>query len=530
MLKHEGGKADYVVPDAYLINNAVFGRHIAPADVVHNRNEPEIRKRPNITGLSYQEVNAAQFEEVLQKVAPTTASVAELARERVHHDLGVVHTRGKMIIPLNNAIMFNFTHPREYCQMTRLRGSPTKVQNVTSTLHTMVVRYGGRDMVLPPNLAQAYADDMWEGFCKFVDPAKLKPVTQEQLDLAAGEQVARIILKGINQDEGIVGDSYSNTARHKFHLKQQCKAELRPNGWLRLDDDGNVKAGQGISAGPKTLNHIAGAYVRAMEQNIMAAFREGVALAYGLNHDQLNDIVEKHTNLYLFKGDDAFIRHNGKTVSSDISQQDTTKAAHSMLFTNKLYKKLGVPENVRDFLLNQRYKWKISSLTQATLEVYYKFPSGHPDTLFNNVVDNMARTGACYDFGDVLTEVPHPIFQLKRDYNDVGDFVGYLIADRLYLDLPRLAVKLANRSFHHDDDLELYRIAVRDWLAIYVDSDHIVGNSAVVAHKYPEITPEEAGVLLGFLLAFANGKYLPSVKDGTIAQYPVDKHFEGPYD
>ncbi|APG77600.1 replicase [Beihai hepe-like virus 8] len=515
---HDNGEVTISLPAMYTINKAVYD--VEPIDVhcpapfnLNKHADDSHRLKDDIYKMADTVTSYVEIEEIMQEISPSSSELYESRRDIRHEQFKDIESGKKLKIKEKNRPLFTESMRRTFVSASRLRGRPTNQQNFSQELQTAIGRYAKKNVNMTKAEAMAGADVLWEGYNKLVDVSKITPITMEELSLACACQATKIHDKNENQDEGLFGLSYASTEKIKFHLKHQVKADLKVDSWLRGEiEDGvfRVKAGQGISARPKTVNHLCGCYVRAMENKLASCFRKGVTIGYGKNPCELS----KH------------VASSGiaqETASVDISEQDTTKAPHVYEFSRRLHQRCGVPKFVSDILILGNWFWSLVG-KELILDVQYKFQSGRPDTLFDNTAHNMAVLGSHFNFkglkmllatgddgcikADKIERTGCDLFKIKVDRNVVGDFVGFIIGDRkVYLDTPRLVTKLCNREFADAERVHEYEVAVQDWLSVNDTYDEFVQNNTLVALKYG-ISYSAASRLMSFLVCFSKGKVI----------------------
>lgn len=531
----DNGEVEVTVPAMYAINKAVFDKFPIDASIpapfnLDKHADDSYRAMDDCFKMSDSVTTFAEAEEILRHISPSTSNQYEFRRGISHREFKDIESGLKLKIKERDRPLFTENLRRGFVSSARLRGRPTHQQNFSQELQTAIGRYAKKNVNMTVAEAKAGADVLWKGYNKLVDTTKLRPITDEELALACACQAKKIHDKGEPQNEGLFGLSYASTEKIKFHLKHQVKADLKQDSWLRGEiEDGifRLKSGQGISARPKTVNHLCGCYIRAMENQIDLACRKGVHYGYGKNPGEMHKIVRE-------------CGIADETASVDISEQDTTKAPHVYEFSRRLHSTMGVPKFISDVLILGNIFWSITG-KELILDVRYKFQSGRPDTLFDNTAHNMATLGSHFDIKDLVMLLATgddgnirarkiirnsvDLFKIKVDRNIVGDFVGFLIGnDRMYLDVPRLVAKLMNREYFDYERVEEYQVAVRDWLSVNDSHQHVVENCHLVAVKYG-IGYIDAYRLISFLYQFAYGKVIPEdMRTANLVRtYQVDK-------
>jgi hypothetical protein len=454
-----------------------------------------------------QEVTMANVEGVLSKICPTTAQPVTENRMINVCDFGNVTSGNKVKFSLDRPVLSD-----RVCEQTlfasRLRGRCDETANYSRTLQTAVVRYAGDSPRLDHQVAEEQADAMFRALDKYIDPSKVRVPSFDEIQMSLISQVTRICAKQQTQAQAGILEEVKPIVQ--FFLKGQMKADMNADAWERRDAEGNLKAGQGISALPKVYNHIAASYVRIFEQLFEASLPPWFNLGYGKSNAKLKKLFE------LSQGP-------GKRLSVDMTQQDCQKGEHTDIFWKKLFMRFGVPAELIDVFIACHQKWHLNGvglpISQTVLE---KGESGDPWTLTSNTVFSLGAFLAKYSFKNLrfLVSQGDDIFAVCDDYSttdfafdkfkveegECGTFCGKLIGPDggMYLDLPRCAVKLANKAFSDNASLVQYMQAVRDWFAVYHNADEFIRGCLYVAYHY-DLTPTDAFVLAGGLLTFARG-------------------------
>ncbi|APG77553.1 hypothetical protein [Beihai sea slater virus 4] len=96
-------------------------------------------------------------------------------------------------------------------------------------------------------------------------------------------------------------------------------------------------------------------------------------------------------------------------------------------------------------------------------------------------------------------------FKISRPI--VPSFVGFIIYDKLYLDIPKLTVRVLNRNYADNKSISDYIIAVKDWLSVIKSQEHLTVCSILNAKRYG-LSVAECEYLLGFLFAFSRGRII----------------------
>ncbi|APG77627.1 hypothetical protein [Beihai hepe-like virus 9] len=461
----------------------------------------------------YQETSFARAEEILQTIAPTQALPYTENRLNNIHDLGAMRTQSLLTFSLDNKPINSGEVRNTFTTPGRCRYRHDQTGHFGRTLHCLVNRYGGQSTTRDRKVAAEQADLLFEGFMKFIDPSKIQKITDTDIELGVASQVTRIHAK--QQDQSDAGTFFEGSSVVKFFLKGQQKVDLNEDGWLREDDYGNLKAGQGVSALPKHFNHLQAAYVRALEQKVEKAFASGYHLAYGKTKREMHHTIKQSEN------------ERAHYYNFDLSQQDCCKGLWTDLFFARVCETFGVPKEIYEIEIAAHTNWHISAIgLDAQLDVKDKYQSGSPWTLCSNTLMEIGVVGMSCEFtnptggwfqGDDATVIAEDCTatanffpKLKFEKADIGNFCGMLINDGLALDLPRCTAKILNRSFDKQTDLDQYMVAVADWMRIYTNSDEMMRGIYLNAIYYDK-TYSEMAELNGMLIAFAHGKIVDNL-------------------
>lgn len=503
-----------VTGDYMVMHAAHTGYEPVGVILPYDEIEPTFEFYDNLLGVAeHQETSFARAEEILQEVAPTDAIPYTENRLNEIHDLGTMRTAKTLTFGLDNKPVNPGEVRNTFTTPGRCRYRHDQTGHFGRTLHCLINRYGGEGTTRDRQLAGEQAEELFTGFMKFIDPTKIEQITPTDIELGVASQVTRIHAK--QQDQSDAGTFFEGSSAVRFFLKGQQKVDLNPDGWLRSDEHGVLKAGQGVSALPKHFNHLQAAYVRALEQKVEQALKPGCHLAYGKTKREMHHMIkesEKDTNYYF---------------NFDLSQQDCCKGLWTDLFFARVCEMFGVPKEIYSIEIAAHTNWHISAIgLDAKLDVEDKYQSGSPWTLTSNTLMEIGVVGMSCDFEDVTgawfqgddatviakTCNPTPYFfpKLKFEKADIGNFCGMLINEGLALDLPRCAAKILNRSFDNQADLDQYMTAVEDWLRIYTNCEEMMRGIALNAVYY-EASYNKMSELNGMLVAFAAGKIVDNL-------------------
>lgn len=464
------------------------------------------------------------IDNILDRLAPTSSELYEERRHTRYTNLG---DAGSRVLELKPARRHLLDPPKEagktFVPAFRCR-SRLQDNSFNHAVHSAVSRYARPKKRLsaaeiPPERAR-----LLRGLRKFVDFDKLRVAGPECIAAAQAEAVINISKKNDpnRQDEGAYGATSFATDRISCFNKAQDKAGLKEETWLQIDKaKGAPKAGQPISASPKTVNHMTMAYVRALELALLKALRPGVVLPNGMSPDQF----EASVNAALRKGSPSC---KYESVAMDISEQDTTKSAATHEVVKFLLRQVGVPEHAINVLFSTLQNWTCAGMDYK-LHGLSAFQSGISMTYLNNTIDNMCRIGAAYSFASFILAVFKGddsllvALRLKQIFKDptlkiergiTNTVVGYLVGDCLTIDLPRLVNKVACRTYQSPEDAWKYALAVADWLHCIRSEQEAAAMLRLNAHHY-SLSITECEQLWAFLVRYATGDFARAFTTST---------------
>jgi len=351
----------------------------------------------------------------------------------------------------------------------------------------------------------------------------ITPLTFEDVANASAEQALRVKIKGdVANTLEFEADFYSAIKISSFN-KAQVKAKAATDSYLPIAR-GNLKAGQPISAQPKFMTHLGGALATAMEKRIRQDMPDWMIMGYGLSKLELRALLRN--SVY-----PAF----HQAIECDITEMDSVRGkATNHYFMQKLYDLYGCDEIVTRYaqLLNESWAADAGDFRMA---VKGYFHSGRFDTLFSNTLVNLAIACTAFELknpvyviamGDDLAiaaqkiTVPKPYRFLKINRVQIPEWTSELLADDVYPSLPKKVAKLLNRCFQDDNDLEVYRTAVQDWIKNCNSMSYMRRVVVVNAAKYdmPIVYAER---LYSFLHGFALGQIMPTVACSHFLKHDV---------
>jgi len=390
--------------------------------------------------------------------------------------------------------------------------------NTNHRLHTVTERYGANQRSRLEDAAViAERDELFNGFCKFVDVTKFRPVTAEEVNNARAQALTRVVAKSTYPEMDLYGTTHASTTKISGFNKPQPKSGVKENADKPIKETNgvtHVKGGQPISAQPKTVNEIVAPYVYLLERQLEAAAKPGVFLGYGHSRDRFRRLVKRRLQKVKRRPEAKFTQ----CFNVDISEQDTTKNAATRAYNRLIFSLIGCPDEVLDILEQPNVAWKVE-MADVKVNVVGQYQSGRPDTLCSNTTHSMGEVGRAFDWdglhvamfqGDdshiqgVGIRYARPKTFLKVEESPVGSFLNYLITtDDVYLDIPRVAIKLLSREYHDNARVEELRLATYDLLAMHPSGRDRYLNQVVCAARY-RVGEGDIGILYEYLVAYAD--------------------------
>lgn len=465
--------------------------------------------------------------EIMLRCYPTAASIAE-----DHH--GAVFTQ---MLPTKARITYTqhdqYGHPFDQRTSTYYRAAaPMYGFKASSTLSnvmdTLIKRFGkpaGNKFTYTdgqePLPERVLGNQLFASLTSHFDA--ITPITFEDVANASAEQALRIKIKGdVANTVDFEPELYSSLKISAFN-KSQVKAKAAENSFLPISR-GNLKAGQPISAQPKFMTHLGGAIATALEKAIRRDMPEWMVMGYGLSKSELRAIVRTTK-----------IPHFHQAIECDITEMDSVRGvATNKYFMQRLYDTYGCDEVITRYAQALNENWTADALG-FKMSVRGYFHSGRFDTLFSNTLVNLAIAMLAFDckdpalvvaMGDDLAiiarkiTVTHHFRFLKIARVQIPEWTSELIADDVYPSLPKKVAKLINRTFVTEEDLEVYRVAVKDWLRGCNSMGYMQRVIVINACKY-DVPLVDMERLYSFLHGFAYGSIMPNLKSPHLQFHEV---------
>lgn len=482
----------------------------------------EVLLRDKIRTSSLMLGSTVQASEIIQSIVKTTSQVAEPHRYVIHTDMKKLLPGKKLTFSQHKRVLAQETSKNTFLPLSPSFGMMQE-NTLNHQVHTMVMRYGSNVQEIEKGqAAHAAFLKLKNGFEKFVNMSNIRKMTIDEIALKELSALQKIMAKDRYPDLGPFGESYESTIKISAFNKQQLKSKIGDEAWLNGKVENgkfHVKGGQPVSAQAKTVNQIAMKYILMAEEIIMQNCKPGVHFGYGKSQIAFRQRVSRRLQEKKHK--------KAKTVSADITEQDTNKAEWTNLFMRWIYDSCGVPELVIEIIEKLNIDWALHA-TDAFTRVKHRYQSGRADTIFANTCMDIGVVGQSFLFDEIIIALfqgddaclratnlrPSPDFynKLKVDYNPVGDFIGYLVGEKdIYLDLPRMAAKNLTRMIGDIQTLENYKIATGDLLKLHTSFEGRQANFAVVGYKY-KISTVAAEQLYDYLDCFARGDIIKDFK------------------
>lgn len=528
-LKREAGHA--VVPEVVPAMQTVTQQCLTDASIPTNMKVKDrldiLFPEPDAPISIERGYSLDHVQQILSRIAPT------LNQHECYYGVTTNEFETEGQLQINNIEALAFDRGM-YCSRlpVPLYGRPTMITSASQSLHTILKRYVKANY--RKNLKQVHAEklaaDMFDTFMTKV-VSRIELITEEDISMGFAEFVNKMVTRARALPLSVLDADESRLYTEiEGFLKQQNKADLNIEAWIRYEN-GSFKAGQGIAAQCKNVNILAAAYIRAFEKKLKQCLQQGVYLVNGMSDRELALVVQQN------------YRQDTECIGIDIKEFDTVHDKSTEFFMWKVYGAFGVPKFVYRLIGSLNFDWILSYVMRdsdfpITMKamVHDKMQSGRPDTLIKNsvvalvlVLKSIAGSiTSIYSKGDdvnVQGRNLRLIYDepcLKIDRQQPPSFVGYIIADKLTLDIPRLCVKLLNRNYASEASISDYIVAVKDWLKVIRGDEGKVHAAEINAKRYG-ISADECAYLLGFMFEFADGKILSKETMNQLVKVRLDK-------
>nr|AVM87268.1 RNA-dependent RNA polymerase [Wenling thamnaconus striatus hepevirus] len=282
-------------------------------------------------------------------------------------------------------------------------------------------------------------------------------------------------------------------------------------------DAGCDKAGQGVSAWPKEYVYCFGVVARALERALVKVLPSSFFFASGLNDQEMAPVLC------------AWATGMGKSFHciNDFSRFDSTQGQGSLDFEIRLYRALGMPDDLAEMYALVRRKWSLS-IRGARFSTGHMRNSGEAFTMLGNSVYNLAAlcvmfpdmVGCCVKGDDSIIALPSEksiegaseralsIGALaKVETPLVCDFISYLITSfGVFPFAHRLLGRLVCKPHEDSNLVQALQDSYLAWLeqlgVLRAPRAHLW---AVVESQAAHVSVEEAECVIATLVAFSRG-------------------------
>jgi len=450
------------------------------------------------------------IESIINTVAPCTVPENFQFHRALLTDLPRPDSKIKLHEPLDEAY-FDITSEKRKRFPVPMRGREIKESDPNNRLNTYIIRNAINHYRFNSEEHLELFRAMQREFNKYFNPPQYD--LEELLSISYAEQIDKINIKGeANQTQ--IADFNNRVQSHdiKVFIKTQIKADASEDSWFKLDKRGNYKAGQGISAQPKSINLLVGALVRALSTIISKSFQKFIP-CYGKHPSILRKTIEQMTAGH----------QDCKVYSFDITQFDTLHGDWSTQFMHFVFEQCGIQSWLVGLMDDLNDLWMLKTSLISML-VKGHLQSGRADTLDKNSICALFLTLANVEITDLVAilyqgddvtiiarhcRLTNFLFldgAFKLESNLVGPAVGYLVADTLTIDLVQMVIKLTNRNYsatnNEEVELKQYQDAIKDRLSLLHNErrkiDCLAYNSI-----YHKISYQCSEALLDFVLTFS---------------------------
>lgn len=462
------------------------------------------------------DVTTYELEEMLAVIAPSTSTIRPSLYGFTHAGLEAPATKlwySESGMKPNIGTEF---HTVGYKLPFSMRGRPCTAMNPSAMLHCMLRRYSSKTERPYDDNPEQMGDLLFKNFIEMLEPNH-PVVDQDLLNLCLAEQLNCIKEKNnLRQVELWDAALKETSSKISCFLKTQTKKDLAPDSWLK-PHKGDVKAGQGVSAQPKTVNLMVGSYVRAVEKCVRAALPNNILFGFGYHPNVIANIV-KYIDLMGTQG-----------CEMDISEFDSQRGAWTDHFMTKVYEYFGVEYKRVAWMAELNKEWILDAGNMKS-KVVGGFQSGRQDTLLSNTLVALAFALTFLKIEDLKlllaqgddiliyadkVELKMPVEFLKLEFTDVPTFCGYLVVDTLVIDPVAMCVKLGNRIFKDDQTIDEYINAVADWLQTINNLDKYNMMVFAAAKKY-SISSVAVHMFYSYLKLFSQRKIITSIKSENL--------------
>ncbi|APG77828.1 replicase [Wenling hepe-like virus 2] len=456
--------------------------------------QDEKERDPGVT-FEQDDFCVTTFDSLMAAVAPTSLNYDSI--EEYHYHNSVFATNRGVTLKREEEVM----EPR-ITKVRRLRiplrGRPYISGDVNQQVHTAITRSRDPEVTLESSQVDKVTEELFETYKRYVRPVQATP---DLYNNCAAAYCSRISAKkGPKIDEFYDEDDYTRSNLVSYFPKIQTKKDLKPDSHLRFNGF-ETKATQSVNPVVKGINTIISPAVRTVEECALRGLDSRLHLHFGKTRDELRQKVTR-----AFKNDGSVF------VTSDYTEFDTFHDKASQNLMHKVFEYHGVDPSVLYLVDRLDKKWVMDG-GNIKIEMSGHLKSGQPDTLFKNTIFSMCLNLTYLQFeglsfaafvGDdsclrvrKFHSQTYPEgywMKTKLETGKVGAFVGYIIYDDLYLDIPRVAAGIANKNYMTIESQLLsaiseYQLGVADMLRVIRSQEHLESTNevnAVVYDKHPE--------------------------------------------
>jgi hypothetical protein len=512
---HASKDVEFHLPEEVLMNSEYFmpiydvnNFSLCLADFENQIFEHNIKD--NLT-LTEGALCLTNVDSIMEKISPSELDHFSTSEYVFYNSF--CYTDGKMKLK-NEEDFFQLTEMNICRFPVPIRGRPYIPGSFNQSLHTAAVRSRGQGFEFSELEKTTMVTELFMTFKRFVRPCQ---VTSDDLMNAYASYLSRSQAKTdkFKQIEIFDEDLHEMSTKTQYFHKVQTKKDLKPNSYARFNGI-ETKAGQSVCPTAKGLNHATSMFIRAAESKILNNIHDKIYLHFGRSRSSFSDFLSgRYIPGYKF-------------VSSDYTEFDTFHDEVSNQLMEKILEYIGINKIVLKELNFLNENWTMDG-GAFRIEVINHLKSGRPDTLFKNTMYNMCLAlryfsvegfqYACF-CGDDSTihckslyanEFPKLMrHKVKAEEGYVGNFVGFLITDRLYVDIPRIVCGVLNKTFSTNKQLETsleervheYQLGVWDYFALFDNMQHLYNNISVVAEVY-KLAEAEVEMLVDFLTSYS---------------------------
>ncbi|QQP18671.1 non-structural polyprotein [French Guiana hepevirus] len=326
-----------------------------PVKEIHVGTEPAPGELP-----AYAQVEPEAIDDILNKVVAGSYDIRDIKPDNCP-------------MPDRGIVMWDVVDKSQAPEMTHMKGMDyahhTFVQDKTTTLSTLITRYGKKVYHPPENQWQKTSEEHWAMMKARYCDKPIVPIGLEDLNKHAIENLMCMVDRG-TLDKMTHAEIFDKKMTNvDFHLKQQSKVKTGPEPSAPGHWKG--KAGQGISAWGKTMNGIVGPYIRAAREQFARSLHANVILAYNAADTQISHSIS---------GDMSYVT----VKETDITEFDCNQGplTHHTYF--RMLEEAGVPDFIIRLITIMMTRWRLTARQVARLSGEWMQHSGQPATIDEN--------------------------------------------------------------------------------------------------------------------------------------------------